>query len=210
MAILQELTDKEKKFRYNELKGIRDRLLNDNEAPLYEYRTDNGYYPVIGEGNHAAKIMFIGEAPGENEAKKGRPFCGAAGKFLDVMLEHIGLDREKVYITNILKDRPQKNRDPRPDEIEYYSPLLDIQVATIKPSCIVALGRFSMDYIMRKAGLENKLDKISKIHGTVFSGEIAKQKVNIVTLYHPAVALYNGSMREVLKKDAEVLKQYLK
>src|SRR3989344_3019718 len=107
------------------LKAIKDEILCLVSSPLYKERIKNKYFPVIGEGNHSAKIMFIGEAPGETEAKKGRPFCGAAGKRLDELIESIGLKREDVYITNVVKDRPPNNRDPSQAEIELYSPFLE-------------------------------------------------------------------------------------
>ncbi|MDE2172875.1 MAG: uracil-DNA glycosylase, partial [Patescibacteria group bacterium] len=107
------------------MKEVRDDLFAFELSPLYEYRTANKFFPVIGEGSHDASIMFVGEAPGLNEAKTGRPFCGAAGKFLSLLLESIGLTRDKVYITNIVKDRPPENRDPTPQEIALYSPFLD-------------------------------------------------------------------------------------
>ena len=106
------------KEKHERLKKIRDEILNLTASPLYPYRTKNNYLPVIGEGNHDAKIMFIGEAPGKNEAETGRPFCGAAGKVLDELLRDIGIARADVYVTNIVKDRPPENRDPLPEEIE--------------------------------------------------------------------------------------------
>jgi DNA polymerase len=202
---LQNISEGELLKRHEQLKVIRDHLLHDTTAPLYQYRTENSFFPVIGEGNHAASIMFVGEAPGLNEAKQGRPFCGAAGKFLDVMLAHIGLDRTAVYITNIVKDRPPENRDPLPIEIEYYGPLLVKQIEIIKPTKIVTLGRFSMAYIMKLAGLESELGPISAMHGKAFDGKIGDVALSVVTLYHPAVALYNGGMRATLLKDIEII-----
>ena len=108
-----------------ELKKIKDEVVALVASPLYAYRVDNDYLPVIGEGSHSAKIMFVGEAPGKNEAKTGRPFCGRAGKVLDNLLASVGIDRQDVYVTNIVKDRPQGNRDPLPEEIEIYAPFLD-------------------------------------------------------------------------------------
>ncbi|MEK9183760.1 MAG: uracil-DNA glycosylase, partial [Patescibacteria group bacterium] len=102
------------------LKQIRDEVLNLKKSPLYKYRTQNKFFPVIGEGSDYAKIMFIGEAPGKNEAKTGRPFCGAAGKILDELLVSVKILRSDVYITNIVKDRPPMNRDPLPEEIKIY------------------------------------------------------------------------------------------
>lgn len=208
-SILQQISEEELQKRHDALKAIRDSLVVDETAPLFKYRKENGYHPVIGEGNHAAKIMFVGEAPGENEAKQGRPFCGAAGKFLDVMLEHLKLARADVYITNIVKDRPPENRDPLPEEIEYYGKLLDKQMEILSPSCVVTLGRYSMTYLLPRLGLEGELKPISALHGKVFQGNLNGKQLSIATLYHPAVALYNGGMRTTLLKDSEVLLPFL-
>jgi DNA polymerase len=195
--------------KYDEMKKIRDELLVFKESPLFEYRTENKYFPVIGEGSHDAAIMFIGEAPGKTEAKTGKPFCGASGKFLGFLLGTIGLTREAVYITNVVKDRPPENRDPSPDEIALYGPFLDRQIQIIQPKVIATLGRYSMAYVMKKFGLDFELEPISKIHGKVFEAKASYGPLSIVTLYHPAAALYNGSMRDVLKKDFEVLKKFV-
>lgn len=200
--------------KYDAMKKIRDELVEFKHSPLYEYRTSNGYYPVVGEGSHDAKIMFVGEAPGQNEAKTGRPFCGAAGKFLTELIEGIGLKREDVYITNIVKDRPPENRDPTPEEMALYSPFLDKQVQIIQPKVIVTLGRHSMAYIMKRYDLDLELDVISKIHGksfetVYFDAENKPQPVTVVTLYHPASALYNGGMRGTHKEDFEVLRKFV-
>lgn len=195
--------------KYDELKKIRDELLVFKKSPLYEYRTANKFFPVIGEGNHDANIMFVGEAPGLNEAKQGRPFCGAAGNFLNELIESIGLKREQVYITNVVKDRPPDNRDPTPEEIESYAPFLDRQIDIIQPKVIATLGRHSMGYIMKKFDLDLELEPISKIHGRAFEAKASYGPISIVTLYHPAAALYNGGMRDTLKQDFEVLKKYV-
>jgi len=149
--------------------------------------------------------MFIGEAPGKKESQTGRPFCGASGKMLDVLLESVGLKREDVYITNIVKDRPPENRDPSKEEIEMYSSFLDRQIKIIQPKIIATLGRFSMNYIMRHFGLEDEIEIISKAHGKSYEAKFSYGKVKIIPLYHPAVALYNGGMRKVLKKDFKIL-----
>src|SRR5262245_43826429 len=107
------------------LKKVKDDVVVLKESPLYTERLKNKYFTVIGEGSHHASIMFIGEAPGENEAKTGRPFVGRAGKLLDELLTSVGIPRAQVYITNIVKDRPPGNRDPFPDEIALYAPFLD-------------------------------------------------------------------------------------
>ena len=188
------------------MRKIKDEIVALKESPLYEFRIKNKNFPVIGEGSHFAKIMFIGEAPGRNEAATGRPFCGAAGKILDELLKSIGIPRPEVYVTNIVKDRPPENRDPLPSEIEVYGPFLDRQIEIIQPKIIAALGRFSMAYIMPKFGLEFELEPISKIHGKVFDGVASYGDIKVVPLYHPAVAVYNSHTLDSLKKDFEVLK----
>lgn len=195
--------------KHDEMKKVRDELFAAKDLPLFEYRTSNGFLPVIGEGSHEANIMFVGEAPGLNEAKQGRPFCGASGRFLDEMIAGIGLRREDVYITNIVKDRPPENRDPTPDEIDAYAGFLDRQIEIIQPKVMATLGRFSMGYVMRKFGLDLEMEPIGKIHGREFTAQAPYGPVAIVTLYHPASALYNGGMRDTHKRDFEVLKKYL-
>lgn len=198
-----------KEQRFEKMKEIRDELLMFKKSPLFAYRTKNKYFPVVGEGSHIAKIMFVGEAPGENEAKQARPFCGRSGKFLDEMIASIGLKREDVYITNVVKDRPPENRDPSGNEIELYSPFLDRQIEIITPKVLVGLGRFSGEYLMEKFGLGDQIGPISKIHGKEFKAKTSYGEVAIITLYHPAVALYNGSNRETLFEDFKVLKKYV-
>jgi len=189
------------------LKIIRDEVWNLKESPLYEYRVANGYYPVIGEGSHDAKIMFVGEAPGGSEARTGRPFCGPAGKFLDELLESAGIKREAVYITNILKDRPPDNRDPLPEEVALYAQFLNDQIEIIQPEVIVTLGRYSLRYLMEKFGLGDQIKPISQIHGQVFSSQSLFGGVKIITQYHPAAAIHNPNLKETIKKDFQVLKE---
>jgi uracil-DNA glycosylase family 4 len=188
------------------LRKIKDEVINLKESPLYKERIKNKVFPVIGEGDHHAKIMFIGEAPGRNEAATGRPFCGAAGKILDELLASVGIDRKNIYITNIVKDRPPFNRDPLPEEIKIYGPFLDKQIEIIQPEVIATLGRFSMDYIMRKFGLEAQLRSISQMHGKIFEADTSYGKIKIIPLYHPAAAIYNRELKSTLEKDMQVLK----
>ncbi|MFA6136070.1 MAG: uracil-DNA glycosylase [Candidatus Paceibacterota bacterium] len=196
--------------RDEELKKIRDEVIDLKDSPLYQYRVDNNYFPVIGQGSHYAKIMFVGEGPGRNEAKTGHPFCGAAGKILDELCDSIGLKRENVYITNIVKDRPPQNRDPLPEEIKIYGPFLDRQIEIIQPEVIASLGRFSMAYIMEKMGLHNELGPISQLHGKVFkTNSLSGRLITIIPLYHPAVAIYNNKTKDTLKEDFKVLKEFL-
>ncbi len=187
------------------LREIKDEVVKSKDLPLYKERIKNRAYPVIGEGSHYAEIMLIGEAPGRNEAKTGRPFCGAAGKILDELLESAGIKREDVYITNIVKDRPSFNRDPLPVEIEAYAPFLEKQIKIIQPKIIATLGRFSMKYIMEKFNLGDKLEPISQMHGKSFEAETSYGKIKIIPLYHPAVAIYNASTKDTLKKDFKIL-----
>jgi len=192
-----------------EMKKVEKGVIGLKKSAICKERILNKALPVIGEGNLNAKILFIGEAPGKKESETGKPFCGASGKVLDELLGYIKLDREKVYVTNIVKDRPPKNRDPKPEEIEMYSLFLDKQIEIIKPKIIVTLGRFSMEYIMNRYGLSQERDVISKIHGKVFNTKICKQKVIVAPLYHPAVAIYNRNKIGELKKDFRKLSKYI-
>lgn len=150
---------------------------------------------VPGEGSAKAEIMFIGEGPGAKEDELGRPFVGAAGKFLDEMLGTINLKREDIYIANVVKCRPPQNRDPLPEEAAACWPWLLEQIKIIQPKLIVTLGRHSMERFLPEM-------KISQVHGQAKRREIEEiGKQVFYTLYHPAAALYNGSMREVLLKD---------
>jgi len=195
--------------RTEKLKTIRDEVINLTESPLYEYRQENNYLPVIGEGAHDADIMFIGEAPGKNEAQTGRPFCGAAGDILNEMLNHIDLDRDTVYITNIIKDRPPENRDPTTEEVEIYSPFLDRQIEIIDPDIIVTLGRHAMEYILEKLGVSGQMKKISDAHGSTYTVDGLFGAMTVIPLYHPAVATYNPNEKETLLEDMAVIKSEL-
>lgn len=194
----------------SKLKKIRDDIWNLKESPLYDYRTSNNYYPVLGEGNHDADIMFVGEAPGKNEAEQGKPFCGAAGRVLTELIESIDLTREDVYITNIVKDRPPENRDPTPEEIELYAPYLLKQIDIIQPKVLATLGRFSSLYMLEKYETGEHTKTISQLRGTVVPVKRTWGKLSIIPLFHPAVALYNGSQKQVLLSDMKVVKDTVK
>jgi uracil-DNA glycosylase len=178
-------------------------------SPLYDYRQEKGYEPVFGEGNPDAKVMFIGEAPGAQEAKAGRPFVGSAGQVLDSLLASIGIEREDVYITNVVKDRPPGNRDPRVGEIELYAPFLLRQIEIIRPSVIATLGRFAMDFVLEQYNHPRQGQKIGELHGEVLQAETSYGEVTIVPLYHPAAAFYNQNLQAVIEKDFQVLKQFV-
>jgi DNA polymerase len=145
---------------------------------------------VFGDGNPSAEVVFIGEAPGKNEDLQGKPFVGAAGKFLNDMLEMIGLKRQDVYITNIVKYRPPDNRDPFPEEKQAFLPYLESQLEVIQPLIVVTLGRHSLNCFLPDL-------QISHVHGQPkrYKGRI------YLPLFHPAAALYNGAMRQTLIDD---------
>lgn len=196
--------------KFVKMQEVRNDILQLSNSPLYEFRLKNKYFPVVGEGSHTARIMFIGEAPGENEAQTGRPFCGKSGKVLDNMLESIKLNRSDVYITNIVKDRPQENRDPTEEEIKIYASFLDRQIEIIQPEVIATLGRFSMNYIMNHFELADKIKPIGELHGMEFVTKASYGPIAVIPLYHPAVALYDGSNKETILKDFQVLTKYIK
>ncbi len=169
------------------LEELYEKVKECRKCPLYQTATQG----VPGEGSPGAEIVFVGEGPGKDEDEQGRPFVGAAGKFLTELIESIGYKREDVYIANVIKHRPPGNRDPLPDELGACTSWLDAQLDIIKPKLIVTLGRHSMAYF-----LGDSLS-ISKIHG---QPKRRGGKV-VMPMYHPAAALYRGDLRPVLKAD---------
>lgn len=163
-------------------------------CPLSQGRT----HAVPGEGPLNADIMFIGEGPGFHEDRQGRPFVGAAGQFLEELLDSIGLTREQVYITNVVKCRPPGNRDPMPTEISACAPYLERQIQLIKPKVIVTLGRFSMYRYFPGAS-------ISKIHGQ----PKRVGNVLVVPMFHPAAALHQPKWRPLVEADFKKLPQFI-
>lgn len=153
---------------------------------------------VPGEGPADAKVMFIGEAPGFNEDRQGRPFVGAAGQFLEELLGLAGLRRSQVFIANVIKHRPPNNRDPEPDEIAACSQFLDRQIAALNPLVIVTLGRFSMARWFPG-------EKISRIHGQPrwIDGRM------IIPMMHPAAALHQPQYRALIEADFRKLPEFI-
>lgn len=181
-AILSELTD------------LYAQIMVCKKCALAQGRTN----AVPGEGPEDAQIMFIGEAPGFHENRLGRPFVGAAGKFLEELLASINMRREDVYICNVIKCRPPNNRDPLPSEIEACRPYLDRQIELIKPRLIVTLGRYSMAKFMPKAS-------ISKVHGVPSKiGDLV-----VLPLFHPAAALHQPKYRADIEHDILKIPQIL-
>lgn len=185
-----------------ELIDVRKTVLNCTRCILY--KSIRNY--VFGEGSLNAEIMFIGEAPGANEDKEGKPFVGRAGKILDEMLKSINLKREDIYICNVLKCRPPNNRNPDPEEIKSCTPYLNAQIDLIKPKIICPLGNFATSFVLKKFGLDSKIEGISKIHGKVFKATNLFGTTIIIPFYHPAVATYNPYMIKALLEDMKVLK----
>ena len=162
---------------------------------------------VIGEGNEHAQVMFIGEAPGYYEDVEGRPFVGAAGKFLNELLSEAGLKRADVYITNVLKCRPPNNREPLPDEIEKCTPCLEEQIKSTKPKIIITLGNYATGFIFSKVGLQ--FNGITRHHGRAHEVLLIGLNVHVYPTFHPASALYHGEYRQLLVNDFRSLRNLL-
>lgn len=177
--------------RREELDKVRQDIIDNNVCPDLAANATN---LVMGDGNVDADIVFVGEAPGRKEDEQALPFVGASGKLLDKMLLGVGMSRDDVYITNILKYRPPDNRDPLPEEKDAFWPYLLEQLQIIQPKIVITLGRHSMEYFL--PGM-----KISQIHGQLMHVRIDDKNIVLVPLYHPAAALYNGSMRQTLVDD---------
>ena len=183
-----------------ELKKIHEKWFTGCKCELKKTATQ----PVPGDGNPNSEIIFIGEAPGKSEDEQGVPFVGAAGKFLAEMLEKIGLKREEIYITNIVKYRPPNNRDPLQEEKDTCREWLLEELNLIKLKLIVFLGRHSMNDFF-------PTEKISAIHGKLLIKKFNKIETKyFLPLYHPAAALYNGGMRETLQIDFNKIPKILK
>jgi len=163
--------------------------------------------PVPGEGSPNSQIMVIGEAPGYWEDVNGKPFVGAAGKFLYTLLSEAGVSRESVFISNILKCRPPNNREPLPDEIEVCTPYLNSQIRVIQPKIIVTLGNYSTAYIFSKVGLP--FNGITRAHGKFYEASILDLNVIVFPTFHPAAGLYNARYKGLLQQDFQLLRQEL-
>lgn len=182
--------------KQTKLQALRQQILDDQVCPgLAQQATQM----VFGDGPADAQLVFIGEAPGKNEDLQGKPFVGAAGKFLNDMLAMINLKREDIYITNIVKYRPPNNRDPLPDEKSAFLPYLQAQLDIIEPLLVVTLGRHSLNCFLPDL-------QISQVHGQPkrFQGHV------YLPLFHPAAALYNGSMRQTLIDDFAKIPEVMK
>lgn len=175
-----------------ELRKLKGELMTNIELPLRESNL------VFGEGNIDCQVMFIGEAPGANEDRVGRPFVGRGGQLLDEMIRSIGWKREDVYIANVIKRRPPDNRDPLPSEVEAYKPYLTRQIEIINPKMIVTLGRFAMNYFLPFAKITNDHGRASLVDGRI-----------IFPVYHPAAALRATQMKDVFRADFQKIPKVL-
>jgi DNA polymerase len=177
------------------LNALADDTANCRKCVLYDGRTN----VVFGEGDVNARVMIIGEAPGKNEDLTGSPFVGAAGKYLNELLEIACLSREDVFIANVVKCRPPDNRNPRPEEIQACAPYLREQTRIVSPEIIVTLGNFATKFIL-------KTDRgITELRGR----PVAAGKFTVLPVFHPAAAIYDRTKRDALTTDFELLKNVL-
>ena len=179
----------------NALENFYDEIKDCQRCALAASRT----HVVFGSGNPEAEVMFVGEAPGYYEDRAGKPFVGAAGQLLDNLLEEIGLRRADVYIANVLKCRPPKNRNPQPDEIESCKPYLYRQIEIVHPRVACTLGNFATQLLLgKKVG-------ITKVRGQHFQGP----NFFIFPMLHPAAALHQERFREAVREDFHNLRVFL-
>lgn len=185
------------------LEAIASEVITCTKCQLWKSRKN----AVPGEGNPESYIMFVGEAPGYWEDTKGRPFVGDAGKFLDLLISEIGFARKEVFICNVLKCRPPKNREPAPHEIEACTPYLDRQICVVQPKFIVTLGNHSTSYILSKADII--FSSISQVHGKFYETTILNINLTIFPTFHPAAALYSAKYKEQIISDFKLLRHEL-
>lgn len=162
---------------------------------------------VPGVGNPECRVLLIGEGPGQSEDLKGEPFVGPAGKFLDSQLSNIGFSRTDVFITNVVKCRPPRNRDPQLDEIATCTPYLNRQIAILEPRFIITMGKHSTAYVLSKANLP--FQSITQAHGKVYEASLFGMKVAIFPTFHPAAALYSAQYKDQLEEDFQQIRNEL-
>ena len=189
--------DKEK-----EIEKIKETVDKCKKCNLHKTRTK----PVFGNGSVNASIFFIGEAPGRSEDLQGIPFVGRAGMLFDELLMSVGLSREEIFISNILKCRPPKNRNPQANEINKCKEFLKKQIKIINPKIIVTLGNFASSFIFEIYNLDK--NKISNNHGQVFEVVNNKNKIKIIPLFHSAVAIYNPNKKIILLDDFKIIDRF--
>ncbi len=186
---------------------VKERILAD-DLPLKKSATNL----VFGKGNPDAEIMLVAEAPGAQEDLQGIPFVGKAGKELDKLLHLIGLSLDDVYIANILKYRPPKNRDPNPEEIRTHTPFLIEQIKIIQPKILVTLGNYATKFVLADFVPENmkSISGIMQLHGVPMQKTIDGLSFTVVPLYHPAAVIYRREWYKDLENDFLKLREILK
>lgn len=185
-----------------DMEGLRSLVSSCSACPLHETRT----LPVFGSGNPSATVMIVGEAPGRNEDESGEPFVGKAGERLNEVLALAGLSRDEVFVANVLKCRPPRNRNPRPDEIDACSSYLIEQLDAVGPKIVVTFGNFATQFVLgTKQG-------VSEVHGRLFrdvtvshDGCSASSAVSVYPVFHPAATIYRPQWRVVLEGDMQRL-----
>lgn len=214
------------KDKQQQLDKLHQQIIDDGTCPELAVQATQ---LVFGEGHYDADIVFIGEAPGKNEDLQGKPFVGAAGNFLNEMLEMIGLKRGDIYITNIVKYRPPNNRDPLPEEKVAFLPYLQSQLEIIQPKLVVTLGRHSLNCFLPELSISNVHGKPKRIQiqylrkgvgqqsksdaqgeGNKVTASAKAMPLVILPLFHPAAALYNGSLRQTLIDDFARIPEIMK
>jgi DNA polymerase len=184
--------------KFEELHKLKEKMEKDDSLPLKKGATRL----VFGVGNTEAEILLIGEGPGFNEDRLGEPFVGQAGKLLDKLLVLAGLERKKVFITNVVHHRPPENRDPLPEEISAYGKYLDKIIEIIDPKMIITLGRFSMAKFLPGVF-------ISEVHGKTYEVKWRGKDITVIPMYHPAASLRNGNVLNMEKDDFTKLKDVI-
>lgn len=165
---------------------------------------------VVGCGNVNADILFVGEAPGKNEDLQGIPFVGAAGKNLDKLLDNVGLNRDDIYIANILKCRPPLNRDPLPDEIRAHTPWLLKQIKEMKPKVVCSLGNYATKFFMALGDVDNMKSQpgITQVHGKIQNIKMDGVEFKLIPLFHPAAIIYNRTkLTPLWEEDMKIVKK---
>ena len=203
--------------KHDLMKQVRDDIVACTACNLCKTRIN----PVIGKGSHNAKVLFIGEAPGETEDKTAIPFCGTSGKKLDSLLSSAKIDVNDIYICNVIKCRPPQNRDPNDKEKNACLSFLTRQIDIIKPSMVVCLGKQSAETILRIFGVMDGISSMASVRGKIFEpgedfkkvslmiGDVGNAALKIMVTYHPAALLYNNSLLPNAQKDFQEIKKYI-
>uniref|UniRef100_A0A7C4BEB6 Type-4 uracil-DNA glycosylase n=1 Tax=Ignisphaera aggregans TaxID=334771 RepID=A0A7C4BEB6_9CREN len=186
---------------FSDWQSLEEAIKKCNRCPLYRSRKN----AVPGEGDKNAHIMLVGEAPGATEDEMGRPFVGAAGRLLTMILESLGVKRESVYITNVVKCRPPGNREPRDEEVEACSPYLESQILLLKPRVIVTLGNVAGKKIFALGG--HSWNGVMKMRGKIFNLNMLSLSMLVIPTLHPAAALYNPQLRSLFEEDMKLTKK---